>query len=109
VLAVAQEASRADNTPRVANAVTLEVSPEQAEKLDLARSVGSLSLVLRNPTDQADAATTGADKKELLGKMIQVNTAPVVAAVVRTLKPKVGVKPPQVEVIHGLTRSYVDI
>ena len=109
VLAVAQEASRADNTPKVANAVTLEVSPEQAERLDLARSVGSLSLVLRNPTDQADAATTGADKKELLGKMIPVNTAPVVAAVVRTLKPKVGVKPPQVEVIHGLTRSYVDI
>ena len=48
VLAVAQEASRDDTKPRVVNAVTLEVTPEQAERIDLARSVGNLSLVLRN-------------------------------------------------------------
>ena len=66
VLAVAQESARDANAPRVASAVTLEVTPEQAERLDLARSVGALSLVLRNPADHADAGTDGARKQDLL-------------------------------------------
>ena len=41
VLAVAQEVNRDDTKPKVVKAVTLEVSPAQAEKLDLARSVGA--------------------------------------------------------------------
>lgn len=43
VLAVAQEVNRDDTKPKVVNAVTLEVTPDQAEKLDLARSVGTLA------------------------------------------------------------------
>ncbi|MEN3291491.1 MAG: pilus assembly protein CpaB [Burkholderiales bacterium] len=66
VLAVAQEANQNDTKPKVVNAVTLEVTPEQAEKLDLARSVGQLSLVLRNQVDLTPAATTGATKETLL-------------------------------------------
>ncbi len=66
VLAVAQEQSRDDTKPRVVNAVTLEVTPEQAEKLDLARSVGTLSLVLRNQVDTSPVTTTGITKKNLL-------------------------------------------
>lgn len=67
VLAVAQEVSRDDTKPRVVNAVTLEVAPEQAEQLDLARSVGSLSLVLRNQVDPQPGTTAGATKNSLLG------------------------------------------
>ena len=55
VLAVAQEAGRDDTKPKVVNAVTLELTLEDAEKLDLARNIGTLSLVLRN---QVDAGTT---------------------------------------------------
>lgn len=66
VLAVAQEVSRDDTKPRVVNAVTLEVSPEQAEKLDLARSVGTLSLALRNQVDPNPGTTSGATKMSLL-------------------------------------------
>ncbi len=66
VLAVAQESSRDDLKPKVVSAVTLEVSPEDAEKLDLARSVGSLSLVLRNQLDKDNVATTGITREELL-------------------------------------------
>ncbi len=66
VLAVAQEASRDETKPKVVNAVTLEVSPEQAELLDLARSVGTLSLVLRNQVDPQAVATVGATKDKLL-------------------------------------------
>lgn len=67
VLAVAQQADRDETKPKVVNAVTLEVTPEQAEKLDLARSVGNLSLVLRNETDPAPVGTHGATKETLLG------------------------------------------
>lgn len=66
VLAVAQEAGRDETKPKVVNAVTLEVTPEHAEKIDLARSVGTLSLVLRNQTDPNLSNTTGATKDTLL-------------------------------------------
>jgi pilus assembly protein CpaB len=67
VLAVAQEAGRDDTKPKVVSAVTLELSPEDSEKLDLARSVGTLSLVLRNQVDQKTVATAGVTKNELFG------------------------------------------
>jgi pilus assembly protein CpaB len=66
VLAVAQEASQNETKPKVVSAVTLEVTPEQAEKLDLARSVGQLSLVLRNQVDLKPTLTGGATKQSLL-------------------------------------------
>jgi pilus assembly protein CpaB len=66
VLAVAQEVSRDETKPRVVNAVTLEVTPTQAENLDLARSVGTLSLALRNQVDPLDGNTDGATKFTLL-------------------------------------------
>lgn len=65
VLAAAQEASRDDTKPKVVNAVTLELSLEDAEKLDLARSVGTLSLVLRNQVDSKKVATSGITKQQL--------------------------------------------
>ena len=77
VLAVAQEAGRDETKPKVVNAVTLEVTPLQAEKLDLARSVGSLSLVLRNQTDMNPAQTEGITKDELLDKKAEPIPAPV--------------------------------
>lgn len=66
VLAVAQEVGRDATTPKVVNAVTLEVTPEQAEKIDLARSIGELSLVLRNQADTQDLKTVGITKNALL-------------------------------------------
>ena len=46
--------------------VTLQVTPEQAEKLALASSEGRLQLVMRNAIDQGDEVTSGATKKSLL-------------------------------------------
>jgi pilus assembly protein CpaB len=48
-------------------AVTLQVLPEQAEKLALASTEGKLQLVMRNSTDQGDEETKGIDKRALLG------------------------------------------
>jgi pilus assembly protein CpaB len=66
VLAVAQDVSTNESKPRVVNAVTLQVSPQQAEQIDLARSVGTLSLVLRSHSDNLPVQTTGARKRDLL-------------------------------------------
>ncbi len=56
VLGIDQDASDRKDQPKVARAVTLEVSPEQAQKLTLGAQVGTLSLALRNEAD-ADLAT----------------------------------------------------
>src|SRR5215217_6432064 len=52
--------------PETVKAVTLQVTPEQAEKLALASSEGKLRLMLRNQVDQGDEQTHGVDKKSLL-------------------------------------------
>lgn len=54
---------REANTVR---AVTLQVTPEQAEKLALASSEGKLQLVMRNAVDQNNAETNGVNKRGLL-------------------------------------------
>jgi pilus assembly protein CpaB len=119
VLAIAQEAQRPDETkPRVVNAVTLEVTPEQAEKIDLARNIGTLSLILRNQIDTVDAATDGVRQRNLFAAEAPapvVASAPAPAAkVVRRAAPKpVAVKPAEepkdrVEVIRGLQKASAD-
>ena len=105
VLAIAQESSRDDTKPKVVNAVTLELTPEQAEKLDLARSVGTLSLVLRNQIEDKPVNTEGATKTSLLDTKVAAQVpAPAPRPVVRhrVVQGPVG---PQVDVIKGLERS----
>jgi pilus assembly protein CpaB len=80
VLAVAQEVGRDETKPRVVNAVTLEVTPDQAEKLDLARSVGTLSLALRNQIDPQPGTTLGATKASLLEPRADTKVAAIIAA-----------------------------
>ena len=114
VLAIAQESDRDTTLPKVVNAVTLEVTPGQAELLDLARSVGSLSLVLRNQIEDQPAETLGATKAQLLAGKSEAlpPAAPAVAAVVPVVQ-RVRARPaaapaapagPCVEVIRGLNR-----
>lgn len=104
VLAVAQEVGRDDTKPRVVNAVTLEVAPEQAEKLDLARSVGSLSLVLRNQIDPQPGTTAGATKNSLLGiaEPAPAEPAPVPRPVVYKARVMAGPARHCIGVIDGL-------
>lgn len=113
VLAVAQEAGRDETKPKVVNAVTLEVTPDQAEKLDLARSIGTLSLVLRNQVDNTPVNTAGVFKRDLLNDnpatpeiASQPAAKPAVKKVVVYRRPVT--KAPskdKVEVIKGTTKS----
>ena len=52
--------------PSEVKAVTLQVTPEQAEKLVLASNGGRLQLVMRNYSDQEDTQTKGATGATLL-------------------------------------------
>jgi pilus assembly protein CpaB len=89
VLAVAQDVANLESKPKVVNAVTLEVTPAQAEKIDLARSVGSLSLVLRSQVDMETVSTVGARKHDLLqgGESLDGAALPVgVSRMARAIK-----------------------
>src|SRR6188768_4186048 len=69
VLASGQNIDKPKNdreVERSVRAVTLQVTPEQAEKLALASSEGKLQLVMRNSVDQGDTQTTGVNKRGLL-------------------------------------------
>jgi pilus assembly protein CpaB len=52
VLAVDQTAATDENDPVIVRAVTLEMTPKQAEKLVKARTEGSIQLTLRNPEEE---------------------------------------------------------
>ena len=108
-------------------AVTLLVTPEQAEKLALAVSEGKLQLVMRNSIDQGDEQTPGINKRGLLGgeraqpvpdpgslKSEQANPKPVSRQHRAEPKPATValpvVAPPraQVEMIEGAKKRNVD-
>ena len=68
VLANGQNIDKPENE-REANsvkAVTLQVTPEQAEKLALAATEGKLQLVMRSQIDQGNEETPGVNKRNLL-------------------------------------------
>jgi pilus assembly protein CpaB len=56
-----------DGQPMPASVVTLLVTPEDAEKIALAASEGSIMLTLRNPLDRAPTVTPGVRTGALLG------------------------------------------
>jgi Flp pilus assembly protein CpaB len=84
----------------VARSITLEVSPDEAEKLSLASQEGSIVLALRGVGDESEAKTSGSNKRDLL---------PVASA-----KKAPGRPTPQardtyrVEVIHGSSKKIVE-
>jgi len=52
VLAVDQTAATEENEPVIVRAVTLEMTPKQAEKIVKARTEGTIQLTLRNPEEE---------------------------------------------------------
>ena len=63
-----------DGQPIPSSVVTLLVTPEQAERITLAQTNGSITLVLRNPLDLAPTQTNGIRMAGLMGTS---STAPV--------------------------------
>jgi pilus assembly protein CpaB len=61
--------------PRPATVATLIVTPEQAQKVELAKNQGKISLSLRNPLDTAAAANPGPITTEVLDPMVSARLA----------------------------------
>ncbi|MFM7029281.1 MAG: Flp pilus assembly protein CpaB [Chakrabartia sp.] len=92
VLAVEQDTRGDPTAPKVANAVTLELTPQEAEELDLARNIGNLSLILRNEFDKTNDGTVGARLNDLVhnGTPAQ-GTGPAVPVVAQpVVRPRAG-------------------
>ena len=54
VIGVDQDADENDDSPQVARTVTVDVSPEEAQRLLLAQNAGRLSLTLRSVENEED-------------------------------------------------------
>lgn len=101
VLSVAQNVEQKDGKPQLARSMTLELTPEEVEKLSLASQEGQIVLALRGIGDETVAKTDGANKRELLAV-----TAPRRRSPRRTVV--ADDKKYQVEVIHGHDRKVVE-
>lgn len=55
VMAMDQNATGDDGKPNLARTATLQVDPQEAQKLALAQQIGSLSLVLRKPGEEQNS------------------------------------------------------
>jgi pilus assembly protein CpaB len=132
VLASGPKLDSPDNQrePTNAKAVTLQVTPEQAEKLVLAANEGKLQLVMRSYTDQEDSQTKGVNKHSLLSgdsgaedpapksekseqpKVVKKPVAQKRVAVAMPKQEKPSVQPAarnSVELIEGSKRREVDM
>jgi pilus assembly protein CpaB len=102
VLSVAQSTEVKDGKPQLARSITLEVTPEEAEKLSLASQEGPIVLALRGLGDDAQLMTIGSNKRDLLS----IAAAPRKTSAGRVIPP-----PPdkyRVEVIQGSNRNVVE-
>jgi pilus assembly protein CpaB len=102
VLSVAQSTEQKDGKPQVARSITLEVSPEDAEKLSLAYQEGPIVLALRGVGDDAESNTIGSNKNDLLS-LAKKKTIPGSARPLIQVHDKY-----KVEVIHGSDKSVVE-
>ena len=100
VLSVAQSTEQKDGKPQVARSITLEVSPDEAEKLSLASQEGSVVLALRGVGDDSEAKTQGSNKRDLLSVVASRKGAGRSTLQARDTY--------RVEVIHGQDKKIVE-
>lgn len=90
-----------DDKPTKVDVITLEVTPEEAEKLALAATEGRIQLALRNFADTKDVLTKGATKSALLASY---NSVEKVRKIIRAKNPG-----HTVEMIKGSEVSTVKV
>ncbi|ART83647.1 Flp pilus assembly protein CpaB [Oceanisphaera profunda] len=98
VLAVDQTQHTDENRPKLVRAVTLEVDPEQAERLVNASANGQIQLALRNPNDKPESAEITA-------------ALPPQSAPQKPVKsvPRAAPRPASVDVIKGSSLQQIPV
>ncbi|HKS86479.1 MAG TPA: Flp pilus assembly protein CpaB [Pseudolabrys sp.] len=106
VLAIDQLASEQQEHPTVAKAVTIEVTPEQAQKVLLATNIGKLSLILRRPAEATIDPARRVTEQDL-GQTIARHVEPVRPPPSVTAPPSPVVQPStaKVAVVRNLKRE----
>lgn len=66
VLSVAQNVEQKGDKPQVARSITLELTPEETEKVSVAALEGTITLSLRGVGDDGAVQTRGSTKRDLL-------------------------------------------
>ncbi len=110
VLAIDQTANESRNDPQVARAVTIEVTPEDGQKVALAGEIGTLSLALRR-ADEIGAAPINQDtiriqdlRAEAESRRPQATPTPRPTSA-RRARPS----GPTVEIIRGFSANHASV
>lgn len=105
VLSVGTQIQRGnDGRPINATTATLEVTPEEAERLAVAMSQGSIQLVLRGYGDPDSIKTKGATSNDVLASLREFQAAPVTAAPRPRTVPRVPPAAPNTVVVREAPR-----
>jgi pilus assembly protein CpaB len=111
VLAIDQIATESRNDPQVARAVTIEVTPEDGQKVALASEIGTLSLALRRADeirDEEGESARGTIRIQDLRAEAEVQTRRTSApAPARRARPSIS--GPTVEIIRGFTSNHTPV
>jgi pilus assembly protein CpaB len=114
VLATGQVISQQKNEekPQVVPTVTMDVTPEDAEKLAIASTQGRLQLVLRRVGDKEVARTTGATVKKVMTGVSEAQPKVITKTITKVksqviVKEKKGEKPQayMVEILRGSQKT----
>jgi pilus assembly protein CpaB len=110
VLATDQSSSESRNDPQVARAVTIEVTPEDGQKVALAGQIGTLTLALRRPDEigqanRAPVTTIRIQDLRAEAERATLTTAP------RPVRPRAAPAPagPSIEIIRGFTSNRASV
>ncbi len=113
VLAIDQDANEDRAQPAVVKAVTLEVTPVQAQKLVLAQRLGQLSLALRNITNSVAEKPKTVTLRDLkvgeVNQSIGESPKPVERTVVVKKTPKKKKEGLSVRIVRGLASTKYEV
>ena len=113
VLAIDQDANEDRAQPAVVKAVTLEVTPVQAQKLVLAQRLGQLSLALRNITNAVAEKPKTVTLSDLrvgeVNQSLGENPQPVEKSVVVKKTPKKKKEGLSVRIVRGLASTNYEV
>ncbi|HEY2534395.1 MAG TPA: Flp pilus assembly protein CpaB [Xanthobacteraceae bacterium] len=111
VLAIDQITGERTDKPTIAKAVTLEVSPEDAQKILLATNIGHLSLILRQPAEKAAETARRVTERDLGDPPVAPPPPPPAPPPLQVItRPPVQAPPPvsapvrtkRITIFHGL-------
>lgn len=92
----------AEKKPEVVNTVTLELSPDQAEVINLASGQGKIRLALRNMINHAEFVTKGITTSQISRMPTLIDTVPP------KVTPKVSETVRKMDIIKGTKRDQVE-